>query len=211
MIHTEYENYVICPGCHGLFYVIPPASATPATYPDYLSVDSELTETTYQILPLQTLSTPIIPQSVTPVIPAVIPQAPNDLRDLRSNVQTKKKDHRNRRILTKNSFEVIFFKSAVAYVDEGPIPRNVEKKIIYFDDDSADGIIRSIEKEFSELKKSSWGFYKCKTSRLHKSTPAGTSKLSKSHKLVPAVINVPLTIKELKRISGFRKKLYIYI
>ncbi|GES85865.1 hypothetical protein GLOIN_2v1548262 [Rhizophagus clarus] len=85
--------------------------------------------------------------------------------------------------------------------NEHHIPAKIDKKLsfhlIFIEDiedkrpiPKRDEIKKSVEKIFPKLKDKDWDFLKCE-----------------SFKLVPA--NIPWTINDLKRISGFRKKLYV--
>ncbi|GBB94249.1 hypothetical protein RclHR1_02320004 [Rhizophagus clarus] len=78
--------------------------------------------------------------------------------------------------------------------DKRPIPRKAEKVIVSFDDDSAEGIKRLVEKAFPQLKYGDWGFFKCESP---KSVSAEAGRRSKSHNLVP--VDLPRTFNELKR------------
>ncbi|RIA88564.1 hypothetical protein C1645_739290 [Glomus cerebriforme] len=216
MCECERVNYVVCNICYKI--VGPLAylnqNISDLNFENGLALsslnDPEQTQTTYQSLPpLQIWSTSTMSQSITPAASAD-PQP-----FIISDFQTREDIHKNGHIPAKDSisFEVIRLPPAIDNRPR-PIPRKAEKATLCFDDDTDFGIRSLIEKNFPTLRNRHWEFYKCE-SRSFKLVPTNLPECwkwipSKSHKLVPANVTI-LSVSELRRISGFRKKLYVGI
>ncbi|CAB5217358.1 unnamed protein product [Rhizophagus irregularis] len=145
---------------------------------------------------------PLSPQPCHIVMPAVnlvnsqttFTDKPSNLRNnyqtLTKTASTKKRDP--------HTFELILIKDKKSI-----IPRTRKTvNLVRFEDYSAIGIRRSIEKVYpQQLKNEDWGFFKCKTIKRKSADVRG------SHKLVAT--NEPQNVDEVKSIAGFRNRIYV--
>ncbi|CAB4488852.1 unnamed protein product [Rhizophagus irregularis] len=145
---------------------------------------------------------PLSPQPCHIVMPAVnlvnsqttFTDKPSNLRNnyqtLTKTASTKKRDP--------HTFELILIKDKKSI-----IPRTRKTvNLVRFEDYSAIGIRRSIEKVYpQQLKNEDWGFFKCKTIKRKSADVRG------SHKLVAT--NEPQNVDEVNSISGFRNRIYV--